>query len=80
MLETRHASTRVEPVDLRPESKPAPAPVTREGPGLLVRLFWVGVGFGVMLTGFALMLSVFVAFLGLPLFVFGLALVQSQDR
>jgi len=47
--------------------------------GLLSRLFWASVGFGVMLVGFALTLSVFVAFLGLPLFVIGLALVQAQD-
>jgi len=51
-----------------------------DGRGIFARLFWVAVGVGVMLTGFAMMLSVFVAFIGLPLFVFGLALVQSQER
>ncbi len=47
--------------------------------GLLSRLFWAMAGFGVMLAGFALTLSVFVAFLGLPLFVIGLALMEAQD-
>jgi hypothetical protein len=47
---------------------------------LLVRLFWVAVGFGVSITGFVLMLSVFLVFVGLPLFVLGLALMQSQAR
>ncbi len=45
---------------------------------LLFRLFWVAVGFGVAITGFVLMLSVFLVFVGLPLFVLGLALMQSQ--
>jgi hypothetical protein len=51
-----------------------------EGRGLIRRLFWVSVGFGVMVTGFALALSVFLVFIGLPLFVLGLALMQSQAR
>ncbi len=45
---------------------------------LLPRLLWVAVGFGIATTGFALTLSVFLAFIGLPLFVVGLALMQSQ--
>jgi D-alanyl-lipoteichoic acid acyltransferase DltB (MBOAT superfamily) len=52
----------------------------REGRSLLSRLFWASVGFGVMLTGFALTLSVFLVFIGVPLFVLGLALLQSQDQ
>ena len=52
---------------------------TRDG-GMVGRLLWVGVGFGVMVTGFALMLSVFLVFIGLPLFVVGLALMQSQEH
>jgi hypothetical protein len=47
---------------------------------MLARLFWAGVGFALAVTGFALVLSVFVAFIGLPLFVGGLALMQSQAR
>jgi hypothetical protein len=47
---------------------------------LLSRLLWVSVGFGVALTGFALVLSVFLVFIGLPLFVLGLALMQSQAQ
>jgi len=48
-------------------------------PGLVSRLLWFGAGFGVMLAGFALMLSVFLVFLGVPLFVAGLAVMQSQE-
>lgn len=56
-----------------PEAPPA-------GPGLLSRLFWASVGFGLAATGFALVLTVFLAFIGLPMFVFGLGLMQSQAR
>ncbi|HET7869532.1 MAG TPA: hypothetical protein VFM85_04345 [Actinomycetota bacterium] len=49
-------------------------------PGLLWRLILVGVGFGIALTGWMLVLTVFLSFLGLPLFMFGLALMQSQER
>ena len=48
--------------------------------GPLARLFWLGAGLGIAMTGFALTLAVFTAFLGLPLFVLGLALMQSQAR
>ena len=75
-LRERPTTTRVEP--LRAASPSPAATPPRSGPGFLSRLFWGSVGFGVMVTGFALMLSVFVVFLGLPLFVFGLAMVQSQ--
>jgi hypothetical protein len=37
-------------------------------------------GFGIALTGWMLILTVFFSFLGLPLFMFGLALMQSQER
>ena len=52
--------------------------VPEGGRRLLPRLLWAGVGFGVMLTGFALALSVFLIFIGVPLFVLGLAIIQSQ--
>ncbi|MFL5799450.1 MAG: hypothetical protein ACJ77A_16145 [Actinomycetota bacterium] len=51
-----------------------------ERTSLLVRLFWVAAGFGIMVTGFVLALSVFLVFIGVPLFVLGLALMQSQAR
>jgi len=49
-------------------------------PGLLWRLVLVAIGSGIALTGWMLILTVFLSFLGLPLFVFGLALMQSQER
>jgi hypothetical protein len=49
-------------------------------PGLLWRLVLVAIGFGMALTGWMLILTVFLSFLGLPLFMFGLALMQSQER
>ncbi len=58
-----------------PRSEPASGQ-----PGLLWRLILVGVGFGIALTGWMLILTVFLSFLGLPLFMFGLALMQSQER
>jgi len=37
-------------------------------------------GFGMAVTGWMLILTVFLSFIGLPLFMFGLALMQSQER
>lgn len=50
------------------------------GPGILWRLILVAIGFGVAMAGWALVLTVFLAFIGLPVFIFGLALMQSQER
>jgi hypothetical protein len=58
-----------------PRSEPASGQ-----PGLLWRLILVALGFGIALTGWMLILTVFLSFLGLPLFMFGLALMQSQER
>lgn len=44
---------------------------------MLRRVVLVLVGFGVALTGWALVLSVLLAYIGLPLFIFGLGLMQS---
>ncbi len=49
-------------------------------PGLLWRVVLVAMGFGMAVTGWMLILSVFLSFIGLPLFMFGLALMQSQER
>jgi len=58
-----------------PRSEPA-----SDQPGLLWRLILVAIGSGMALTGWMLILTVFLSFLGLPLFMFGLALMQSQER
>ena len=49
-------------------------------PGLVWRLILVAMGFGIAITGWMLILTVFLSFIGLPLFMFGLALMQSQER
>ena len=49
-------------------------------PGLLWRVVLVAMGFGIAVTGWMLILTVFLSFIGLPLFMFGLALMQSQER
>jgi hypothetical protein len=58
---------------------PRPEPASGQ-PGLLWRLVLVAMGFGMALTGWMLILTVFLSFIGLPLFMFGLALMQSQER
>lgn len=64
------------PID---EGRPRRLPESGE-PGLLWRLILVVIGFGMALTGWLLILTVFFSFIGLPLFMFGLALMQSQER
>jgi hypothetical protein len=61
----------VDGIDPRPEP---------DETGLLWRLILVLIGFGMALTGWLLILSIFLSFIGLPLFIFGLALMQSQER
>jgi hypothetical protein len=59
------------------------APLTTAAPAdtsLLWRIILVMVGFGIAMTGFALILTALMAFIGLPLFIFGLALMQAQER
>jgi hypothetical protein len=51
-----------------------------EDTSLLWRIILLMVGFGVAMTGFALILTALLAFIGLPLFIFGLALMQAQER
>lgn len=68
----------------RPVSRaPEVAPLTTAAPAdtsLLWRIILVMVGFGIAITGFALILTALMAFIGLPLFIFGLALMQAQER
>lgn len=76
-------------------TQPARRPVSAEGrvaevvplrtaapaeTSLLWRIILVMVGFGIVMTGFALILTALMAFIGLPLFIFGLALMQAQER
>ena len=51
-----------------------------EQTGLLWRVILAALGFGMAVTGWMLILTVFLSFIGLPLFMFGLALMQSQER
>ncbi|HEX5949671.1 MAG TPA: hypothetical protein VFZ96_01620 [Actinomycetota bacterium] len=37
------------------------------------------IGFDIAVLGWTLVMSVFLAFIGLPLFIFGLALMQAQE-
>ncbi len=46
---------------------------------LLRRLALVFVGFGIAMLGFSLMLTVFLVFIGLPLFIVGVAIVRRRN-
>jgi hypothetical protein len=48
-----------------------------EIPDLLERVILVGVGSAIWITGFMLMLSILLVFIGLPLFFFGLAMMEA---
>jgi hypothetical protein len=62
-----------------PEMRPTSVSMSPEPTSLLWRLILVVVGFGIAFTGFMLILSVFLVFIGLPMFIFGLALMQAQQ-
>ena len=70
------------PIPLPQLEEKHPAPVHQEPrpevsvPNLLGRVLLVGVGFGIALTGFMLILSVILVFIGLPMFFFGLAVME----
>jgi hypothetical protein len=51
-----------------------------EIPDLLGRVIFVGLGFGIALTGFMVILSILLVFIGLPLFFFGLAMMEVGLR
>lgn len=75
--EDRVVATSVQP--LRHENPPAgekPRPEVSI-PDVLWRAVFVGVGFGIAVTGFTLILSVFLSFIGLPMFLFGLAMMEA---
>lgn len=48
--------------------------------GLLWRVLLALVGFSIAALGWALVMTVFLAFIGLPLFIVGAALMQAQER
>jgi hypothetical protein len=85
LTEERTTSRPIAPPQLEGvHTAPAPAP---EGPrpeisvlDLLGRLLVVAIGFGLAFTGWMLMMTVILVFIGLPLFIFGLAVMQSQER
>jgi hypothetical protein len=84
LIEGRVITRPIEQIRLE-EAEP-PAPIRKEGrpefsvPGLLTRLLVVAVGFGLAFTGWMLMMTVILAFIGLPLFFFGLAVMQTQEH
>jgi hypothetical protein len=47
--------------------------------GILWRIILVVVGFGLASLGFVLVMTVFLSFIGLPLFIIGAALMQAQQ-
>jgi hypothetical protein len=60
---------------------PSPQPVSSSrAPSLLWRLILFFVGLGLVMLGWPLAVSAIGAFLGVPLIIFGLALMQAQDR
>lgn len=65
-------------------SKSSPRPVSSRaetsGPGLAWRIVLLLVGFALASIGWTLVMSVFLVFIGLPLFFFGIALMQAQER
>lgn len=61
------------------ERTPQRAPASTDT-GLLWRIILVLVGFGVAMLGWVLVMTALLAFIGLPMFLFGLALMQAQER
>jgi len=46
---------------------------------ILVRIVLALIGLGIALLGWTLMMTVFLVFIGLPLFIVGLAIAQAQE-
>lgn len=60
---------------------PSPQPVSSSGkPSLLWRLILFFVGLGLVMLGWPLAVSAIGAFIGVPLIIFGLSLMQAQER
>ena len=52
---------------------------TRSGTGVLWRIILVVIGFGLAALGWSLVMTVILSFIGLALFILGLALMQAQE-
>jgi hypothetical protein len=51
-----------------------------EETGTVWRLILVFIGLSLAVSGWMLVVSIFLSFIGLPLFILGLALAQAQER
>ena len=84
MITQERVTVRQPPVlDTRPPPASASPPQVESEwdlGNILLRLFLAGVGFAIASIGFMLMLSVFFVFIGLPMFIFGLAVMQAQEN
>jgi hypothetical protein len=80
--ETRQGRSMPEQRRPRPVPKVASEPVESGSgkPSLLWRLVFFFVGFGLLMLGWPLAVSGVGAFIGVPLIIFGLALMQAQER
>src|SRR2546422_393313 len=73
--QVQSTGTVARPAEVRPLR---PSKVPAEKPSLLWRLIFVFLGFGIAMLGWALVMSVVLSFIGLPLLIFGAALMQAQ--
>ena len=79
-VETAREPFRLEPTPQVVHTAPPPPAPEAARTSLLWRLVLVSAGFGLAAVGWVLALSVFLAFIGVPLFILGLALMQAQER
>jgi hypothetical protein len=63
-----------------PQARPEPPVVKSDRPSVLWRLIFFFVGLGLVMLGWPLAVSAIGSFIGIPLIIFGLALMQAQDR
>ncbi|HZA27977.1 MAG TPA: hypothetical protein VE915_10135 [Actinomycetota bacterium] len=78
--DTRQRGRLPEPERRTPQT-PSPQPASSSGaPSLLWRLILFFVGLGLLMLGWPLAVSGVGAFIGVPLIIFGLALMQAQER
>jgi hypothetical protein len=78
--DTRQRRRLPEPERRIPQT-PAPQAVSSSrAPSLLWRLILFFVGLGLLMLGWPLAVSGIGAFIGVPLIIFGLALMQAQER
>jgi hypothetical protein len=52
----------------------------RDGESTLWRVILAVIGLGIAFAGWSLIMTAILSFIGLPLFIFGLALAQAQER